>query len=175
MPGTQKATLRRFPKVLADELHLALGIVHRLGQERALELLDNYRRNHAKCIATWGVLTSGASVQGLKPIPEEHVAEIARLDEAFRKLHAYRHGGAEEYAAADVERAINSLRARGTRSRSTEHAEICEWLQGRGYTKSDNKKDLVSRAAEHFDVSGSTVQRALRQCNMTRGKKSTVT
>ncbi len=175
MVGTEKAKLRRFPKVLADELHFALWIVRRLGRERALELLDNYRHNRARCIGTWGVLNIGAPVEGLRPIPPEHFADIARLDEAFSKLHAYRDGGAEDHVAADVERAINSLRAQGTRSRSTEHAEICEWLRGRGYTKSDNKKDLVSKAGEHFGVSDSTVRRALRQCNMTRGKKSSVT
>lgn len=164
---------RRVPKVLADEVRFALHAVRDLGHERVLELLEDYRHNRVRCIATWGVLSIGAPVQGLRSVPAEHFNDIARLDEAFRKLHAYRNGGAGDYAAVDVERAINRLRAQEPRQRPNDYEEIGKWLHRRGYTDGYTKKDaLVDEAVKHFQTSESTVRRALSACEMTKKKPS---
>lgn len=164
----KKSALSRYPKVLADELHAALSGVSELTPETKMEYLERYRSNHVKCIATWGLLNIGAPVSGLKHIPEKYFQKIARLDAAFQKLHDYRNGGAGDYAAADVEKAINSFRAKGPRKRDHNYGEICDWLRRRGYESSDNKKRLVLDAVDVFDVSESRVRRALQANGMTR-------
>ncbi len=170
-----KKGLPRLPKVLADELFAALSVTDALGQEERKELLARYRRNRVRCIAVWGVTNTGARVDGLEPIPSEHLLKIERLDDAFQKFHAYRNGGAEDYVAADVERSINRLRAAQPRSRITNYEEIGEYLRRRGYVTSDNKKSLVTDAATHFGVSESTIQRAMKARGLTGMKRSTVT
>lgn len=166
---------RRFPKILADRLSLALHAVRDLGHEKMLELLAIHRRNRAKCIATWGVLNNGAPVEGLEPIPLEHIHYIARLDEVFQELHEYMNGGADDYVASDVEKAINSIRAQGPRNRINDYEQIGSWLCRKGYAASDNKKALVGEAKAKFGVADSTVRRALRACGLTGKKKTPVT
>lgn len=170
-----KKRLPRLPKVLADELFSALSLIDVLGHEHTMELLARYRRNCLKRITHWGISNIGAKVNGLEPIPSEHLPKIERLDAAFKKFHAYRNGGAEDYVATDVERSINRLRAAQPRSRIKNYEEIGEHLRRFGYLTSDNKKALVSDAASYFGVSESTIQRAIKAEGLIGMKRSTVT
>jgi len=165
-----KKQLPRFPKILADELDVALANTHELGPDKTMELLSKYRRNRAKRIATWGILDIGAPVDDLEPIPQEYAWQIEQLDQAFQKMHRYRSGGAGDYVAADVEREINRRRATQTRIRSTNHDEIGDYLRRRGYSASSNKKSLVVDAMEHFGVSESVVRRAIRYSGLGRNR-----
>jgi len=166
---------RRFPKVLAAELKAALAVTHELGHERALELLDIYRRNYIKRIAAWGILNVGAPVDGLEPFPSERLQQFQRLDMAFQKLHEYLNGGAGDYVAADVVKTINSFNAQKPRKRASDQDKIGAWLARRTYDDSDDKGALVTLAMEKFEVSEATVRRALRKHGLTRKKQITVT
>lgn len=174
MSSSTKFKERRFPKALADRLSFALQAVRDLEPERKLELLAIHRRNRAKCIATWGVLNNAAPVEGLEPIPLEHIHHIARLDEVFQELHEYMNGGADDYVAANVVSAISSIHAREPRETKNDYDEICRWLRRKGYETSDNKKALVEDAKANFKTSESTVRKALRAGGMTRNKQTTV-
>lgn len=169
------AKLGRFPKVLADELSAALFAVRDLGHEQTMDLLARYRRNRAKRIATWGVLSVGAPVDGLESIPCEHHWKIERLDDAFQKLHHYRDGGAGDYVATDVEREINRHRGKQPKRRDNAYEDICDYLRRKGYETSENKKELVADAVLHFDVSESTIRRAIKKGGLARQKRTTVT
>lgn len=162
---------RRFPKVLAAELKAALAVTHELGHERALELLDIYRRNYIKRIATWGILNMGAPVHGLEPFPPERLQQFERLDIAFQKLHEYLNGGAGDYVAADVVKTINSFNAQRPRKRASYQDEIGAWLARKDYVDSDDKDALVKLAMAQFDVSERTVRRALSKRGLTRKNK----
>lgn len=169
------AKLVRYPKVIADELNAALRAVRDLGHKQTDDLLARYRRNHVKCIATWGVLNIGAPVDGLESIPYEHLWKIARLDDAYQKLHHYREGGAGDYVATDVEREINRHRGKQTKRGDNEHEKICAYLRRKGYETSDNKRELVVDAELKFRVSESTIRRAIRKGGLARQKLTTVT
>jgi DNA polymerase/3'-5' exonuclease PolX len=166
---------RRIPKVLSDELEAALLAVEDLGHETFMELLARFRRGRTRCIAAWGILNIGAPVDGLESIPLEQLRNIERLDEAFQKLHKFRNGGAGDYVAADVEKAINRLRAQGPRKRTNDYEEICCWLRRRGYETSESKKDLRADAAKHFSTSEATIKRASSAGGLARKKQVTVT
>lgn len=171
---TSHITKRRLPKVLADELDKALFGLDKLGNEQVTNLLATFRRNRAKRISAWGILNIGSPTDGLEPFPLEHYPAIELLDEAFRKLHHFRNGGAGDYVAADVEREINRSRASGPRIRSSSYEDIARYLKQREYETSDNKKALVMDAISHFNTSESTVRKALRSQGLSR-RKSTVT
>lgn len=109
---TQNTKLRKYPKILADELNSALRSLEGLAPEQRTELLRRYQRNRMKMIAAVGLDNVNARVEGLELIPFEHHDNIRRLDEAFQKLRHYNNGGAEDYVAADVERTINHIRGR---------------------------------------------------------------
>lgn len=158
--------LPRIPRVLADELRLALGILDDLDRDLTMELLARFRRNRMRCIAAWGINSGPSPVQGLEPIPIERLADIERLDRAFRNLIAFKNGGAEDYVAVDVEKEINRARARQSRKRITPYQEIGMYLRRRGYAESANKKALVIDAMGHFQVSKSTVYRAIRDLGL---------
>lgn len=158
---------RRFPKALAGELSFALSTVRDLGSEQTMELLARFRRNRVKYIATWGLFNTGAPVENLESILPEHHWKLEKLDEAFQKLHHYKNGGAEDYAAIDVERMINSQRAKQPRKRANDYRAIYAYLQSRGYESSVNKKALVADAESHFEVSESTIRRAIRDSDRT--------
>jgi hypothetical protein len=159
---------RRFPKVLWDEVTVALRAVDDLGNETSMELLARYRRNRAKCIATWDVLNIGAPVDGLEFMSFRQLLKIEQLNKAFQKLHHYQNGGAGDYVAADVESAINSIRAQGPRKPKNNYDEICRWLRRIGYEASHNKKALVDDAIAAFGVKNSTIRTALREGGMTK-------
>ncbi len=174
MVQMSKKSLPRLPKVLADELNAAINGVQPLGQFEAMRLLSIYRENRRSAIATWGLTAIGAPVPRLAPIPLEHLARIQKLDEVFQKLHRYHAGGAHEYAAKNVESLINSYRRLGQEGRKANHTEIINFLKSRNYSQSDNKKALELAAAEKFEVSPRTVQRAAQAGDLTRAKnKST--
>jgi hypothetical protein len=166
MSKAEKKRLPRFPRVLWRELDEALLATESLGHVRTMELLARFRRNRIKFIVAWGVtgVLSGKPlnpVDGLEPMSLEEQRMMERLDKAFQALHSYRNGGAGEYAAVDVERAINRLRAKHPRNRKTDYKEIWEYLQRRGYERSDNKKALVIAAMSHFEKGESTIYRAI--------------
>jgi hypothetical protein len=166
---------KRFPKVLADRLSFALHAVRDLGHEKMLELLAIHRRNHVKRIATWGILNTGAPVEGLESIPLEHIHNIDRLDQAFQEIHNYMDGGADDYVAADVVSAISRMHAQEPRETKNDYGEICDWLNKRGYATSDNKKALVLVAMGVFEISESTVRKALRAGGLARKKQTAAT
>lgn len=165
----KKFGLRRYPKVLSDELARAFRIIDRLGHDIALGLLKKYRRNRRLRIAAWGISNIGAPVDGLEQIPFEYVDEIGKLDTAFSKLHHYRNGGAADYTAADVERKISRIRSKTKRKPKNNDDEIIDYLNKHGYATSDNKKAIISDAAAYFSTTGRTIYRAMER------KKSTDT
>ena len=162
MSRKQKLTLSRIPKVLAEELEYALAVTDSLGESERSRLLAIHRRNRARCLADWGVLNVGSSVAEVEPMPLEHMRNIELLDKVFQKLHHFRSGGADDYTAIDVERAINSLRARGPRQQNNRYKDIADFLRKRRYGSSTNKKSLVAEAMSHFQISEPTVRRAIR-------------
>lgn len=169
MKKPKKHALRRYPKVLSDELERALWIVDRLGHGIALGLLKKYRRNRRLRIAAWGISNIGVPVDGLEPIPFEYSDAIKKLDTAFSKWHHYRNGGAADYTAIGVEREINRIRAKMGRVRKNNDDEVISYLRQRGYASSDNKKAIISDAATHFNTSERAIYRSLER------KKSTDT
>lgn len=171
-----KSTFRRIPKVLADAFDLALWGLDDLDRDTTMELLGRYRRNRAKCIATWGVFETGKSVEDLEPVPTGYFLRIKQLDEAFQKLHQYRDGGAEDYVADDVVREVFRENAKRPRKPVNDYQRIGDFLQRRSYITSLNKKAIVADATAHFGVSESTIRRAIMSLGIAgRGKKSTVT
>lgn len=151
---------RRLPPILTREIEIAFQAVKPLGHKKTFELLAQYRRNRAKHIAAWGLTTPTSIPLDLESIPAEDLWRIAALHQAFEKMWFYKNGGQGDYAAADVASFINSGYAQKTRRRKTEYDEIFQYLYRRKYEASSNKKALIAEAAEHFDVSPSTVNRA---------------
>jgi hypothetical protein len=167
---------RRYPKVLADAADSALSQLSDLNHDAVMELLARYRRNRAKCIATWGVLETGKSVEDIEPVPTEYFLRIKQLDEAFQKLHHYRNGGVGDYVADDVVREISRQNAKRPRKPVNDYQRIGDFLHRRNYIASLNKKAIVAEAMTHLGVSESTIRRAIRILGIAgRGKKSTVT
>jgi len=167
---------RRFPKILADDVELALGQLSDLKHDEVMELLGRYRSNRAKSIASWGVRNAGKPVKDLASVPVEYASRIKHLDEAFQKLHNYRSGGAADYVADDVVREVFRQNAKRPRKPVNDYQRIGDFLHRRNYTTSLNKKAIVADAAAHFGVSESTIRRAIGNLGIAgRGKKSTVT
>jgi hypothetical protein len=98
--------LRRFPKILADELSAALRAVDDLSREQLHSLLAQFRRNQMRHIAHWGLHQPTGPTPGTTPLPLEYLFRIARLDSAFQALHHYGAGGASDYVAEDVLREV---------------------------------------------------------------------
>lgn len=171
-----KPTSRRFPRVLADAVDIALCAVSDFDRKTTMELLGRYRRNRAKYIATWGVLEPGKPVENLELVPTEYFLLIKQLDEAFQKLHHYRNGGAGDYVADDVVREISRQNAKRPRKPVNDYQRIGDFLHRRNYISSLNKKAIVAEAMTHLGVSESTIRRAIRSLGIAgRNKKSTVT
>lgn len=164
---------KRFPKILADELNSALDGVSEIPQEQVTELLKRFRHNRVKWLAAW--LQGCARVECIEPIPYQYQYAIKKLDEAFAKVHRYRNDGAGDYVSAGVVSKVARLNAKNKRKRATDYKVIAEHLLKRGYKDSDNKQSLVDSAAEHFGVSRSTVQRAIREHGLASKKQPSVT
>ena len=169
---------RRFPKVLADEIELALGAVSELGPDLTGDLLARYRRNRAKSIATWGLSDIGAPVVGQEFIPLEHLGKIAKLDEAYEKMHRYRNGGAGDYIASDVAKELSKARASLPRQRSRKYdcAAVVEFLNSRRYSDNPYQKVVIIECMEHFGISERSVRNIAAKAGLTKArKKSTAT
>ena len=164
---------RRFPKVLADELHFALSAVRELGPDFTEYLLARYRRNRAKSIATWGLLNVGAPVDGLESIPVEHHWKIEKLDDAYAKLHHYRNGGAVDYVASAVAKEVSKARASlpRQRSRKADSVAVAEYLRSKQFSEIKNQKKLIGEAVEHFKISERTVRDIAAKAGLTRARK----
>ena len=177
----QKKKLRRIPKVLADELDSAIRATESFAGER-LELLARFRRNRIRQIEAWGISSIGKAVEGLELIPLEFFNGIKALDTAFGKLHAFKNGGAGDYAAKDVETTIRSFHASQPRKRENDYKLIANYLRSRNYADSYNQKAIVEDAKIHFaylnhghPISESRVRRAITDYGLARQKKSTGT
>ncbi|WP_166257682.1 hypothetical protein [Marinobacter salicampi] len=167
---------RRYPKVLADEVQQALRGTDHLGHEKTMELLKLYRKGKMRLVANIGL--DGQLNKGdcyFKDIPPEHFDAIRQLDIAFEKLHKFNHGGAGDYAAADVERYMNSEIARRPRKResATPNDEIAAYLRRRNYLTAELKKPIILDAMARFDVGERKVMYAAKEHGLTRSKKST--
>ena len=156
-----ESTKRRFPKVLADEITSALSAVEELDHEQQMEFLRRYRRNRARHIAAWGLLTPDAPVHGLEHIPHEWHSKIADLDAAWTKIHSYRDGGAEDYVAAYVMKEINKVNSRKRRTSTFTDEELNIYISRRHFKDSTDKTSIISAAAEHFEVTTKTIQRRI--------------
>ena len=167
---------RKFPIILSDKIKSAFYGVRNLDKGLVMDLLKRFRYNRVKYIGTVGLtFRDPDKVQeavDLKPIPAQYFLQIRDLDEAFQELHRYRNGGAGEYAARDVERALNSERAKSPRKRTSDHQEIYDFLVRRKYTTSQNKKAIIADACSRFGLGERTIYRVARRYGLTR-KQST--
>ena len=155
---------RKFPKILSNQIQHAFGMCRSAGikPDDIAPLLDQYRRNRAKFIASIGI-TRNKPIEILSNpcnlIAYESSAllfALERLDDAFEALHKYLGlDGAEEYISKDVASKIISVKnsENGKKSRSQKSIkesidEVVKYLIKRDYHASDNKKEIKRRAKD---------------------------
>ena len=143
-----------------------------------MQLLKLYRKAKMRMIADVGIRVENynKNVRYFEHIPMEYRTAISDLDAAYGKLYHYLNGGAGDYAAIDVEKFINSERARLPRKHaaSADNEEIAEYLMKRNYSSSVNKKEIILDAMERFDACESKVRKAANKHGLTNRKKTTV-
>lgn len=165
-------TRRRFPKVLADELHVALALTRPLGEEKCMELLAIYRRNMRKGVTNFFAESLGGDIENFEPFPMEWFDKIKALDEAYTKLHHYSNGGASDYVAKAVAADISRSRASLPRehSRKADRAAVAEFLKSGCYATVENKKKkkLIRDAMEYFDLGERAVREIAKQAGLTK-------
>lgn len=166
---------RRFPKVLADQVKLALQAVEELGHEACFELLARHRRNtlkgQAACAAKFGIgpVDRAAPLHvDYEPIPLEWIGPISQLDEAFRALHSYNGGGAADYLADDVRRLVQKANAKRPRVREglISQEDLLEELEVRGFFKTQDagRRVEIKRAiAEELGLHYTSIDRRVRK------------
>lgn len=170
--------LRRFPKVLADEVRDAMADVRRLAPSAdVMDLLSRYRRARTKYIAEHGIsgIYSPSSVPAPAPVPLELHDSIRRLDEAFQKIHHYNRGGAADYLADGVMRAANraiAKRSRGLEERCEQEQIIFDALMRARYSDSDNKKAIKLRLMSNLGITQYQISKVIRNYGLARKKKT---
>lgn len=164
---------RKYPKVLIEEFAFAVAAFNKIGNshEERYELLQRFRRNRSRLIATWGILNIGAPVSGLEHVPHEHYSAIARIDEIYCKIQHFLNGGSEDYCAASitelVEKQLNSEFAKhaanirhakpgGCREKHKKIREI--WASG----KYKSRDICAEQECAALDMSFSAARKALK-------------
>jgi hypothetical protein len=125
---------RRFPKVLADRLKLALDLTRPLGPDRCLELLAIYRRNMLRGVTNYMAERLRNNRDDYEPFPMEWFDKIKELDAVFRELHKFREpGGEAEYIASAVYSMAQQFNGQRGRRRETNDEDIRREAARLGY------------------------------------------
>lgn len=149
------ASKRRFPKVLADQVSLALHATRPLGVEESMKLLAQYRENHRQAFANGGL---NPDFKGIGDgIPNQWFQAIMMLDEAFAALHEYRSpGGADLYLAEQVYREAQRVTSRLKRSSTADHESIKNEAKRLGYYElpkfSRHKNDILDAIIKNLGL-----------------------
>lgn len=170
-------TKRPLPLVLEKELQSAMLALDELSPDLREELLARHRRNSSKLlnaiVIAFGigkVATSPLKKVQTEYIPPEWFNAISDLDIAYKKLDHYQNGGAEDYVAIDVQRAINASLGKGPpgqgsksrRKTATDLVALKEHLEQAGFFRTTDKAKqsaIKNRVADEMEICIRTVNR----------------
>jgi hypothetical protein len=168
----KKRPHRKYPEILASELIAALDALRDLPLDEVEELRERFRRNELPRVAKRPVGPADGLTPRGETITPERLIEIARLEEAWRKFHHYRAGGAGDYASRDVHSWFQQQVATGRRQAD---APIIAHLASIGYQniKRGGKKGARLDTAEKFEVSESHINGVIRRAGLQSKGKTT--
>lgn len=157
---TVPAHKRRFPKVLADKLSIALHATRPLG-DQASEWLETYRENLRRAFVEGGL---NAEFSGLgEGIPAEYLHSIRMLHDAFEELHKFR-DDPSRYMSASVYREAQRTSAGGSKVAGDTNTKIAEEIMTSYLNaKRGEKGKLKKLIADRHSVSERHVDNLIRE------------
>jgi hypothetical protein len=175
-----KVNYGRIPEVLANEIEDALIPLSHLSPWETMRLLKRYRKNRVEAIAKGGIY--GADFKGISQgfYDMRVFSDIENLDKVYQKLHSFRSpGGARQYNSNaqrdlvldDRQSVLGALGGRPPADEATPE-QIGQWLRNRAYTGSNNKKELVLSAMDHFKVKKTKVTDAITAFGLSKKIRS---
>lgn len=118
---------------------------------------------------------SPSAVTTPEPVPWELRDAIKRLDEAFRKLHHYNHGGQEDYVSEGVRSAVNRIAAglpRNVDGQRELRDIIFDALVRARYSESDNKEAIKLSLMSNLDVKRYQIDKVVTIYNLAIKEKT---